>query len=84
MLYVLYKKKKYQEAKVPLLKAVADEDGKHIEIYDHLGDIHMALGEKAEAIAIWKKALELKLEQKREKEIKTKVEKKLKEASGDK
>jgi tetratricopeptide (TPR) repeat protein len=82
--WVLYKKKKYQEAKEPLLKAVADEDGKHIEIYDHLGDIHMALGEKAEAIAIWKKALKLKLEQKREKEIKTKVEKKLKEATGDK
>jgi tetratricopeptide (TPR) repeat protein len=82
--WVLFKKKKYQEAKEPLLKAVADEDGKHIEIYDHLGDIHMALGEKAEAIAIWKKALKLKLEQKREKEIKTKVEKKLKEATGDK
>jgi tetratricopeptide (TPR) repeat protein len=82
--WVLFKKKKYQEAKAPLLKAVADEDGKHIEIYDHLGDIHMALGEKAEAIAIWKKALELKLEQKREKEIKTKVEKKLKEAMAEK
>jgi tetratricopeptide (TPR) repeat protein len=82
--WVLYKKKKYQEAKEPLLKAVAQEDGKHVEIYDHLGDIHMALGEKAEAIAIWKKGLELATEEKREKEIKTKVEKKLKETTGDK
>jgi tetratricopeptide (TPR) repeat protein len=82
--WVLFKKKKFQEAKEPLLKAVAQEDGKHVEIYDHLGDIHMALGEKAEAIAIWKKGLELATEEKREKEIKTKVEKKLKETTGDK
>jgi tetratricopeptide (TPR) repeat protein len=80
--WVLFKKKKYQEAKAPLLEAVKDKDGKHVEIYDHLGDIHMALGEKKEAIAIWQEALKLETESKREKEIKTKVEKKLKEAEG--
>jgi tetratricopeptide (TPR) repeat protein len=82
--WVLFKKKKYQEAKVPLLEAVKDKDGKHVEIYDHLGDVHMALGEKAEAIAVWKEALKLETEGKREKDIKTKVDKKLKEAAGEK
>src|SRR5207245_5590595 len=80
--WVLFKKKKYQEAKVPLLEAVKDKDGKHVEIYDHLGDVHMALGEKAEAIAVWKEALKLETEGKREKEIKAKVDKKLKETAG--
>src|SRR5947209_15528361 len=78
--WVLFKKKKYQEAKVPLLEAVKDKDGKHVEIYDHLGDVHMALGEKKEANAVWQEALKLETESKREKEIKAKVEKKLKEA----
>ena len=82
--WVLYKKKKYQEAKVPLLQAVKDKEGKHVEIYDHLGDVHMALGEKTEAVAAWKEALKLDTEEKREKDIKTKVEKKLQEATGEK
>jgi tetratricopeptide (TPR) repeat protein len=82
--WVLFKKKKFQEAKAPLLQAVKDKEGKHVEIYDHLGDVHMALGEKADAIAIWKEALKLDTEEKREKDIKAKVEKKLKEASGEK
>jgi tetratricopeptide (TPR) repeat protein len=81
--WVLFKKKKFQEAKAPLLEAVKDKEGKHVEIYDHLGDVHMALGEKKEAIAIWQEALKLDTESKREKEIKAKVEKKLKEATKD-
>ena len=55
-----------------------------MEIYDHLGDVHMALGEKTEAVAAWKEALKLDTEEKREKDIKTKVEKKLQEATGEK
>jgi tetratricopeptide (TPR) repeat protein len=82
--WVLFKKKKFQEAKAPLLQAVKEKDGKHVEIYDHLGEVHMALGEKAEAVAVWKEALKLKTEEKREKDIKAKVEKKLKEATGEK
>jgi Tfp pilus assembly protein PilF len=82
--WVLFKKKKYQEAKEPLLKAVKDEDGKHVEIFDHLAEVHMALGEKAEAIAVWQKALKLDTEERREKELKAKVEKKLKDAMGEK
>ena len=47
---MLYKKKKYKEAKEPLLKAIEDKEGQHSEILDHLGDVHMALGEKDEAL----------------------------------
>jgi tetratricopeptide (TPR) repeat protein len=81
--WVLFKKKKYQEAKAPLLEAVKDKEGKHVEIFDHLGDVHMALGEKKEAIAVWQEAIKLETESKREKEIKAKVEKKLKDAQGE-
>jgi tetratricopeptide (TPR) repeat protein len=77
--WVLYKQKKYKEAKPPLLKAVEDKEGQHIEIFDHLGDVHLALGEKAEAIAAWKKGLEAAGTSKREKDKKAQVEKKLKE-----
>jgi tetratricopeptide (TPR) repeat protein len=76
--WVLYKQKKYKEAKAPLLEAVQEEDGKHIEIYDHLGDVHLALGEKAEAVAAWKKGLEVVGTTKREQTRKAEVEKKLK------
>jgi tetratricopeptide (TPR) repeat protein len=78
--WVLFKQKKYKEAKEPLLKATQDKkDGQHVEIYDHLGDVHMALGEKKEAIAAWKKGMEVAGTSKREQERKAKVEKKLKE-----
>ena len=58
--WVLYKKKDYKEAKKWLLEATQQEGGKHIEIFDHLADTHMALGEKEQAIKVWKEALELK------------------------
>lgn len=81
--WVLFKQKKYKEAKEPLLKATQDKkNGQHIEIYDHLGDVYLALGEKAEALAIWKKGLELAGTSKREQERKAKVEKKIKENDG--
>ncbi len=76
--WVLYKQKKYKEARPLLLQAVQEEDGKHIEIYDHLGDIHQALGEKAEAVSAWKKAIEVAGSSKREQQRKAAVEKKLK------
>jgi tetratricopeptide (TPR) repeat protein len=78
--WVLFKKKQYKEAKENLLKAVNYKDGHHIEIFDHLGDVHMALGEKAEAVSAWKKGLEVVRDSKREKEIKARVEKKIKDA----
>jgi tetratricopeptide (TPR) repeat protein len=77
--WVLFKKKKFKEAKEWLQKAVELPDGQHVEIYDHLGDVHWALGEKAEAIAAWKKGIEVAGSSKREQKRKAEVEKKLKE-----
>jgi tetratricopeptide (TPR) repeat protein len=82
--WVLFKKKDYKEAKKYLLEAVKEKEGQHIEILDHLADVHIALKEKDEAIKVWKKALEQKEEQltKRDKTRRTEIEKKLKEADG--
>lgn len=56
--WVLYKKKDYKAALPYLKKAAADEDeGDHLEIWDHLADCHLALGDKAAAIAAWQKGL---------------------------
>ena len=56
--WVLFKQKKYKEALEPLKQAAADDDeGAHLEIWDHLGDCHMALGQRKEAIAAWEKGL---------------------------
>jgi tetratricopeptide (TPR) repeat protein len=77
--WVLFKKKNYKEAKEYLEKAVKDEDGKHLEIYDHLGDALWALGEKKEAVDAWKKGVEIANDTKREKAKKAEVEKKINE-----
>jgi tetratricopeptide (TPR) repeat protein len=77
--WVLFKKKKYQEAKPILLQAVEDKEAQHIEIYDHLGDVHIALGEKEAAIAAWKKGMDAAGPSKREQERKALVEKKIQE-----
>jgi len=76
--WVLFKKKKPKEALPFLLEAVKDEEGRHVEIYDHLGEVHMALGQKAEAIAAWKKGVEAAGPSKTEQQRKQEVEKKLK------
>jgi tetratricopeptide (TPR) repeat protein len=76
--WVLFKQKKYEEAKKYLLEAVKQEEGQHAEILDHLGDVYLALGEKAEAIATWKKAIAVAGDSKREQARKADVEKKLK------
>jgi tetratricopeptide (TPR) repeat protein len=76
--WVLYKQKKYKEAKPHLLQAIEDEEGRHIEIYDHLGDVCLALGEKAAAVDAWKKGLKAVGTTKRDLERKAEVEKKLK------
>jgi tetratricopeptide (TPR) repeat protein len=76
--WVLFKLKKPKEAKPYLLDAVKDEEGQHIEIFDHLAEVHLALGEKAEAIAAWKKGLEVAGPNKSEQQRKQEVEKKLK------
>jgi tetratricopeptide (TPR) repeat protein len=78
--WVLYKQKKYKEAKEWLLKAVKDTEGQHIEIYDHLGDVHKALDEKDEAVAVWKKGVESAGKTKREQARKEALQKKLKDS----
>lgn len=75
--WVLYKKKDFKEAKKYLIDATKLPEGQHIEIFDHLADTYMALGEKAEAIKVWKNALKLENPTKREIERKKIVEKKL-------
>jgi tetratricopeptide (TPR) repeat protein len=76
--WVLYKKKKYQEAKRYLEEAVQEEEGKHLEIYDHLGDVHKALGDKAAAVKAWKAGLKVAGTTPRDKQRKAEVEKKIK------
>lgn len=75
--WVLYKQKKYQEAKDALLKAVADKTSQHIEIYDHLGDVLFALGERTDAIKAWRRGVELATDSLRDQQRRAAVEKKL-------
>jgi len=77
--WVLYKKKNYKEAKEELKKALEQPDGQHLEIYDHFGDACLALGQKAEAVAAWKKAVEVAADTKRELAKKVLIEKKIKD-----
>ena len=78
--WVLFKQKEYGEAKKHLLKAVATPRGNNTEILDHLGDVHAAMGEKAEAQAAWKKAVELATTRQRDQRRKAKIEEKLRQA----
>lgn len=75
--WVLYKKKEFKEAKKHLSDAIKLEGGKNIEIFDHLAEVHIALGEKAEAIKVWKDALKIEDTTKRDKERRKRVEEKL-------
>ena len=77
--WVLFKQKKYKEALIPLKEAAADdEEGSHLEIWDHVADCHMALGQKKEAIAAWQKALDMEDLSKRDADRRTKIIAKLK------
>jgi tetratricopeptide (TPR) repeat protein len=76
--WVLFKQQRYQDALPYLAQAAEDPtEGQFLEIYDHLGDVYLALGETAEAVAAWKKGLTLPLDGKREQERKSEVEKKV-------
>lgn len=81
--WVLYKQKKYKEAKPHLQAAVAQEEGQSSEIYDHLADCLLANGEKTEAIATFKKAIETSGSSRRDQKRKAEIEKKLKQALAD-
>ncbi len=75
--WVQFKQKKLEDAKKSLLDAVKDKNAQHIEIYDHLGDVLMALGERQPAIDAWRKGLEFVGEGRREADRKAAVERKL-------
>jgi tetratricopeptide (TPR) repeat protein len=75
--WVLFKQKRYKEAKEVMLRAVEDKNSQHIEIYDHLGDVLAALGERQAAEEAWRKAVEVAGESRREQERKVIVQKKL-------
>jgi tetratricopeptide (TPR) repeat protein len=81
--WVLFKKKDYKGAIEYLEKAVADkedEEGQHIEIWDHLADAYAATGDTKKAIDIWTKALKFEDVSKRDAERRKKVTDKLKKA----
>lgn len=79
--WVLFKNKKYEEAKKLLLEAAEDQDeAEHIEIWDHLADVQMALGDTKGAIETWTKALKFEDISKRDAERRKKVTKKLNDA----
>jgi tetratricopeptide (TPR) repeat protein len=75
--WVLFKQKKYKEAKEYLLKALEDKSSQHLEIYDHLGDTCIMLGQRTEAVAAWKKGLEFVGDSRRDRERRAEVEKKI-------
>jgi tetratricopeptide (TPR) repeat protein len=75
--WVLFKKKQYKEAKDILLKALEDKNSQHIEIFDHLGDVYLVLGEREKALDAWRRGLEVVGDGRREAERKALVEKKI-------
>ncbi len=82
--WVLHKQKKNKDAKEWLLKAIEDKSAQHLEIYDHLADVHMALGERDLAIQAWQTGLKFATESRRDLERKVAVEMKLEKAKASK
>ena len=79
--WVLFKKKDYKEAKKVMLEAVEDKNAKHIEIYDHLGDILIQLNETEGALKAWEDGLKHVTDSRRDQERKKLVEEKVKKPS---
>lgn len=57
--WVFYKRQEYTMAQLYIEMALKNEKRPSSDIYDHYGDILLAIGNKKEALAQWKKALEL-------------------------
>lgn len=77
--FVLFKQGRYAEAKELMARCLDFPEGQMLESYDHLGDIHWALGEKREAIAAWKKAIDVAGDSPTEQKLKAAVVTKLNE-----
>ena len=69
--WVLYKLKRPNDALAPMLKAIEHADAPDPTLFDHLGDIHSALGQHEKARDAWRKALELKPNDEIERKLKT-------------
>lgn len=82
--WVLFKQKRTKEAKVWLIKALEDKSAQHIEIYDHLGDVLIALGEREAAIRAYEDGLKHATDSRRDQTLKVSVEKKLAKLKGSK
>ncbi len=79
--WVLYKNKKYDEAIKLLTEASLDEEeGQHMEIWDHLADAYMAKKDTKKAVELWGKALKFEDVSKRDGERRKKITEKLKKA----
>ena len=79
--WVLYKLKKYDEAIKYLEEASQDEEeGQHMEIWDHLADAHLANKDTKKAIELWGKALKFEDISKRDTERRKKITEKLRKA----
>ena len=76
--WVLYRAKLYDEAQKALESAVAMEAGRNTEIYDHLGDVLAAKGDKVGAIKYYQLGLETVSASKRDQMKKAQIEEKLK------
>ena len=70
--WVLYKRKDYSQAKFYIKLAIEKSKEPSGVLYEHYGDILYHSGEKAQAIEMWKKALELGTDQ--TDELKRKIE----------
>ncbi|KHJ39152.1 tetratricopeptide repeat protein [Pedobacter glucosidilyticus] len=57
--WILFRQKKYKEAKDWIEKALKASDNQSATIVEHYGDIIFHLGDKAGALENWKKALQL-------------------------
>jgi pentatricopeptide repeat protein len=75
--WVHFKKKDYAKALELMQEVIKQDEAQHVEIYDHLAEIHLAMGNKAEAIKSWEKAATMENATSRDDERKAAVKKKL-------
>lgn len=57
--WVLFMKKEYEQAREAIDNALAHTDDPSAELYEHAGDIYFMDRKPQEAVAFWKKALQL-------------------------
>lgn len=73
--WVLYVQRQYEQARVYINEAlrVTDETAENAAIFDHAGDIYFRCGDKAGALDLWKRALNLTNDAALKKKVQRKV-----------